>query len=300
MDIFAHLAAAPIPKEAPANVSAWWQQFHGTRASALIDRAMIGGFAADRLGYAFAAGYQCALRALVPDLSWDGIAALCASEEAGAHPKKMQTQLAGGVVSGQKQYVSMGESARQLLVVAREPEDKDGHPSLKVVLVDSKDPGVSFGAGGASAPFIPEIPHSTLTLKSANGKVLPGDGYARYVKPFRTVEDIYVTAAIYAYSLRLLRQGDAPPVAVENALSLLSSLHLLSTRDPLAPGTHLTLAGLLRAGKRFIGTLDPILQTIGGDTFERWQRDRALFNVAEKVRTLRTESAWKAVGESIG
>ncbi len=50
-----------------------------------VDRALAGGSAADRLGYAFASGYTEALRALVPGLT--GVAALCATEEGGNQPR---------------------------------------------------------------------------------------------------------------------------------------------------------------------------------------------------------------------
>ena len=44
-------------------------------------------------------------------------------------------------------------------------------------------------------PFAPEIPHARITLANVTVRdedVLPGDGYARYLKPFRTIEDTFV------------------------------------------------------------------------------------------------------------
>jgi acyl-CoA dehydrogenase len=296
MDIFSHLPVAPFVNAEPATLEAWWPRFLNTRLPVSIDAALLGGFEADRLGFAFAAGYQSALRVAFPELGWEHVAALCASETGGAHPRAIETTLKDGVLNGNKHYVSMGASAKRLIVIARAPEEKDGRPVLHAVLVDATAAGVSFSPGEAKAvPFIPEVPHGTLVLKDARGTVLAGDGYAAFLKPFRTIEDIHVNAAIYAYSLRLLRQGEAPPLAIENALSLIASLHCLAGRDPHSSGTHLTLAGLLRAGKRFIASLESIIAGIGGDTYERWKRDQPLFSVSEKVRSLRTEAAWKAL-----
>lgn len=46
-------------------------------------QALLGGFDADRVGRAFAAGYQAALRALLPGLPSGAVTALCVTEEAG-------------------------------------------------------------------------------------------------------------------------------------------------------------------------------------------------------------------------
>src|SRR5205814_202856 len=66
----------------------WWARHQAVTAGYTrpIEEAIVGGFAADRLGYAFAAGYEAALRALVPDLPRDTVASLCITERGGAHP----------------------------------------------------------------------------------------------------------------------------------------------------------------------------------------------------------------------
>src|SRR5438094_653029 len=81
-------ARAPIASlvEFAARVSA----LH--RFDATIDRAAAAGFAADRLGYAFAGGYRAALARLVPAVT--GSACLCATEAGGGHPRFIRTTLA--------------------------------------------------------------------------------------------------------------------------------------------------------------------------------------------------------------
>jgi acyl-CoA dehydrogenase len=67
-----------------------------------IERALVGGALADRVAFAFAAGYTEALRYLVPSL--DGIAALCASEADGNHPRAIKTRLDGTRLTGHKRW----------------------------------------------------------------------------------------------------------------------------------------------------------------------------------------------------
>lgn len=49
-----------------------------------FEAAVVGGLTADRLGYAFAAGYASALRRLVPTLDQATSACLCVTEAGGA------------------------------------------------------------------------------------------------------------------------------------------------------------------------------------------------------------------------
>src|SRR5689334_9694851 len=56
-----------------------------------IDAAVAGGFSADRLAYAFASGYEAALHALVTQLDRPLVASFCVTEEAGNHPRAIQT-----------------------------------------------------------------------------------------------------------------------------------------------------------------------------------------------------------------
>src|ERR1700710_1780230 len=92
------LTASPEPAVA-GDVAAWWTG-HVAATAALaaastVDRAIAGGFAADRPAWAFASGYHEALQRLVPALG-GARAALCASEDAGAHPGAIKTALADG------------------------------------------------------------------------------------------------------------------------------------------------------------------------------------------------------------
>ena len=99
-----------------ADISAWWAQHQRTTEglSRSVHRAMAGGFAADRPAYAFASGYQEALRRLVPDAGRHPLS-LCATEAGGAHPRAIHTTLEpedrGWRISGHKQWATLGPHA---------------------------------------------------------------------------------------------------------------------------------------------------------------------------------------------
>ena len=241
----------------------------------------------DRLGYAFRDGYAAALRALVPGLGELEVVAFCATEEAGAHPRAIQTRWDGTRVTGRKLFVTMGTRAERLLVVAR---DEPGN--LHVISVDARAPGVTL-VPMPPTPFAPEIPHAEVRLEGAPGIALPGDGYSNYMKPFRTVEDIHVFAAAIGYLMSLGRRIGWAPVVIARLAALGASLAHLAELDPLAPTTHLALAGVLDLGRALFAELD--FTVVPEEERARWLRDRPLLEVAGKVRAQRFESACRVL-----
>ncbi|MFN7145045.1 MAG: acyl-CoA dehydrogenase family protein, partial [Myxococcota bacterium] len=173
-----------------------------------VDRALIGGGSADRLGYAFAAGYTSALERLVPGLV--GAACLCVTEEGGAHPRAIRARLtpldAGWRLDGKKRWATLAGEGDTLLVAASTGHEGD-HNVLRLARVPADAPGVTLTALPPT-PFTPEIPHYEVTLDGVvlpHDALLPGDGWTAYVKPFRTVEDAHVCAAATAYLLGVAR-----------------------------------------------------------------------------------------------
>ena len=72
-----------------------------------------------RVGWAFSSGYQAALRALLPDLPAEALAALCVTEEAGNRPRDIGTrfvpQADGSVaISGAKRWTTPGPDSSLL------------------------------------------------------------------------------------------------------------------------------------------------------------------------------------------
>ena len=125
-----------VTHEEPPRVdtlAAWWAATgaHRERNAIPIDRALVLGACADRLGFAFAAGYSAALAALVP--STEGVATLCATEEGGAHPRAIKMTLANGELDGHKKWATIGDRAASLLVVASIGTDAAGKNRLRPI-----------------------------------------------------------------------------------------------------------------------------------------------------------------------
>ena len=92
-DAIGFLLKSGVSARACADVAAWWPGFRDTVRTWRnpMDRAIVAGFAADRVGWAFASGYQAALHSLFPGASEDMICALCVTEEEGNSPKAIKT-----------------------------------------------------------------------------------------------------------------------------------------------------------------------------------------------------------------
>ncbi|MBM7117935.1 acyl-CoA dehydrogenase family protein [Archangium primigenium] len=290
------------PPEPPVldSVDAWWTRHLALalRFSTPVDVAFAGGFSADRLAYAFASGYHSALRALLPGLPREHRYALCATEAQGGHPAAMATRLSGPSggpwrLEGTKTFVTLGRAADELLVVATEGQDERGRNRLRLVRLDARRAGVSL-SDLPPPPFVPELPHAELRLEAVEvrpGEVLPGDGYERFVKPFRTVEDCHVFAAVLGWLLQVARRSGWPDETREGLLALGVMLRGLALAHPAAPETHLALAGAMDLLRGQLEALAPLWERVDVTTRERWERDRLLLQVAGKARAKRRESA---------
>jgi hypothetical protein len=293
------LSAARAPR--PGSLAAFFRE-HAARTESLerpVDRAIVGGALADRLGFAFAAGYDAALAALVPDLP-RARRVLAATEEGGGHPRAIRTTLAGSgdslVITGEKCWTTLALEAAELLVVATRGMDPAGRPRLVVARVDARAPGVIV-TPMPETPFAPEIVHATVKLDAVRvdpDRVLPGDGYDRYLKPFRSIEDLHVHGALLGYLVGMLCRHDKDRAQVERALALSVAVRALAAEDPRDPGLHLALAGLLRETTAFLQDLEPVWAEVDRDERARFVRDRALLDIAGKAREARRTRAWEA------
>jgi hypothetical protein len=223
---------------------------------------------------------------------------LCASEDRGAHPAAIATSLtrgAGGalVLRGRKKWTTFGPAADELFVVATTGTDDAGRSRLKVVRVDARRAGVLVKAMPPT-PFAPELPHAQVELddvRVGEEEVLEGDGYTRYLKPFRTIEDTHVLGAFVGHVAGLARANAWPPEALEEALAVVGSLGAIEARDPSAAETHRMLGGTLRLVEALAthadgwGTRDEVAARA------RWERDRVLLGVASGARAKRLEVA---------
>ncbi|HEX3597955.1 MAG TPA: acyl-CoA dehydrogenase family protein [Polyangiaceae bacterium] len=263
-----------------------------------FDRAVAGGRVADRLGFAFASGYEAALHALVPALPPDAIAGFSVTEEHGNHPRNIQARLErnadGHLLSGKKRWTTMGPLSDVLVVVAATGEVTEGRPELRAALVPRDARGLSVLEMPATA-FVPEVPHAELVLERvsvAESAVLPGDGYADYVKPFRTVEDVHVNAAVLGYWLSVAVRNGWPDTLLERLSAAVATLRTVASLDPRRAETHVVLSGLLEQMGELAGAAEPSWSLASDTERERWYRDRVLTQVASKARQRRRERAF--------
>jgi len=298
---------APPQARTITEVADWWQvwqslQSPGAGPAAL---AIAGGFAADRVGWAFASGYQAALRALVPGLSHDTLAALCVTEAEGNRPRDIRTTIVpqpdGTLrIDGSKRWTTLGPAGTLLLIVGTLSAPlRATRPVLRLARVPVPTPGLVLQPMPPTR-FVPEVPHAQVLMHDVRvsaGALLPDDGYDVYVKPFRTIEDLHVTLAVLAYLLREARARRWPPTFNEELVAALALLSQLAGEDSRAASTHIALAGALRIAHRLYADALPLWAAGGDDpAAQRWQRDAALFEVAGSARAQRAERAWERIG----
>lgn len=304
-ELIDHLLTAPVGVQPCENAQAWWPRFCTQMAvwKTPIERAIAGGFAADRVAWAFGAGYQAALRALDPSIAENVIACLCVTESRGNSPRAVEATLAartgGYVLSGQKKWSTLGPEGALLLVVARLAGGDADRPRLKVARVNASAPGVRIVTMPATR-FVPELPHAEVHLDCVSVEdtdLMPGDGYDTVVKPFRSIEDIHVNAAILGYLAAEARRLAWPPVWLADLLAALLSFMVLAARDARAADTHIALEGALRRSHALADQADGHFARCGDlDAARRWQRDRALMAVAGSARSARFARACEHLG----
>lgn len=304
-----HCLRAEPRVDAVETVEEWWPRWTAITQAAPIERAIAGGFAADRIAWAFASGYQAALQALLPDLPAGAMAAFCVTEEAGKRPRDIRTTItttsAGSIsISGAKRWTTLGPHSTLLLVVGREVDaaggDNGERPRLRVARVPSATPGLSLIAMPATR-FVPEVPHARVQLADVRlpaTALVPGDGYAACVKPFRTLEDSHVTAAVLAYLLREARARDWPEAFRERLVATLAALVAVASGRVDSPLTHVVLEGSLRWAQQLYDEAGALWVAAADAAAARWQRDVALFAVAGTARAQRAARAWEHLSQS--
>lgn len=284
------------------DIGAWWTRWQEVNGGGTAGLAIAAGLAADRVGWAFAGGYQAALRALVPGLPRDAMAAFCVTEEGGNRPRDIRTTIVpqpdGSLrIDGAKRWTTLGPASTLLLVVGALPASTPAaRPALRVARVPVPSPGLTLHPMPPTR-FVPEVPHAQPSLHDVRvdaDALLPGDGYDRYVKPFRTLEDVHVTLAVLAHLLNEARHRGWPRAFAEDAVAVLALLSELSLGDPADPLVHVALAGALRLAHRLYGDATELWSACGDDpAAQRWLRDKALFQVAGLARQRRAEVAWE-------
>jgi hypothetical protein len=273
-----------------------------SRGADTVEQAALGGRGADGVGWAFACGYEAALRNLCGAAAPEGhLMALCASEPGGAHPRAIHANLArreaGWELNGVKTWVTLGADVDTLLVVATTGQDELGRNRLRVARVPASREGVALSTA-SPLPFAPEIAHARVRLvgvRIADDEMLDGDGYTKVLKPFRTLEDTHVLAAILGWAIGVARVSRWSNGWIERALGTLVALRGVGRADPSQPQTHVALAGTMDQARALLSNAD--WSSVAEPTRTRWERDRPLLDVANSARAARLDAAWRELAK---
>ncbi|AHZ69204.1 hypothetical protein OU5_2125 [Pseudomonas mandelii JR-1] len=257
-----------------------------------LELAVVGGRLMSTPGLAFLVGYQAALRMLWPSAPLS-LGALCATEQRSLRVADMQTRLSGLRVSGRKDFVTAGDAADWLLVAARS-EASGETPRLSLAVVYPDEPGVRLEKLPAIA-LMPDISHGRLFLDNAQCELLAGDGWDAYVKPFRTLEDIYVLSAMTAWLYGVGQDSDWPQALQLRLLALLAGCAEVSRQAPNNLAGHVLLGGLFAQFEGLKAELNEALADGPQHWAAMWQRDQSVMDLAAGARGKRLAKALAAI-----
>ena len=289
-----------------------WKKVLGSESdlsAAPIERAICLGYKADRVAYAFIAGFQAALQSLFPDLQSSQLGAICITESGGNHPSAIQTRLAppeDGTgddayrLKGEKTFITSVSEADFIYVAASIGVDDAGRNRIKMLGLDRATPGIELSPM-APLSFIPEIDHGTVSFDEvivSSQQILPGDGYDDYIKPFRMIEEIHVTGALIGYLIQTAFQYDCERSITEQLLALLTLSVDLAAMNVKAAETHILFSGYWRLLEQMIDTIDSAWKTAPESVKHAWKRDREVLTIARKARETRLNKAWAELGVS--
>jgi hypothetical protein len=239
-------------------------------------------------GLAFLVGYQAALRMLWPSAP-PSLGALCATEQRSLRPADMQTRLTDLRLNGRKDFVTAGDAADWLLIAARSEEPGET-PRLSLAVVYPGEPGVRVEKLPA-LPLMPDISHGRPHLDGALCELLAGDGWDAYVKPFRTLEDVYVLSAMTAWLYGVGQDsGWSRPLQLR-LLALLAGCAEASRQPPNNPAGHVLLGGLFAQFDAFKPEIDQALAEGNPEWAAMWQRDQGVMQLAAGARAKRLAKA---------
>ncbi|PIE43593.1 MAG: hypothetical protein CSA50_04600 [Gammaproteobacteria bacterium] len=273
-----------------------------------LDRSFSIGMWAPVMGYAFFAGYQMAIsRLLGARYSAKDLYALCVTEASGNSPALIETMLLPGVDSvegcpqrllhGVKSFVTGGELVDKLLVLAVDEQLPNGRKAFKLVEVPVADlSGQRLRTTTLPAlSLVPEIPHCAIGfdhLPVSSDWVLSGDGYDKYVRGFRWLEDTHVLAALLGFLYSVGRYW-------QNRDLVLLSLALFNgvssfARSPDSGSSSVVIYGwLVTELERGLLRLTTDVIPENAVLARQIRRDVALLKLAQSARERREEKVWR-------
>ncbi len=265
----------------------WWAHYRSRTREIEhpADRVIAGVQGADRLGWAFLAGYDGAIKQLAPHLDANERVSLCATETNGAHPRSIETTArhtpGGWRIDGEKIWSTLSNRADSMLVLVSTGRTADRN-QLRIAQVKATDVEPELMP---ETPFCPEIRHCKIRFDGVHvPELLPGDGWTDWVRPFRTIEDQFISLAVATYIWRL----------GANTSTLVRTIRALIDGDRDDPRTHLAVAEAFDALRSHIMQID--WDAVDPDERARFDRDIPLLNVAQRARKMRLRRARERLG----
>ncbi|WP_342619494.1 hypothetical protein [Rhodoferax sp. GW822-FHT02A01] len=255
---------------------------------------------ADRLAWAFFSGYQGAIQAAFPNLAEAGeVVAFCANET-GRKVTEITTKVdhRSGIphLHGQKSWALSGVENLALLVLARRSDGpQKGAGSLVMVKLPSSSFGVSWGVARSQA-VVPELSHSEVRFDSVRldtAQLVPGDGYSEFAKPFRVLEDVFVSGCTLAYLLAEAQSGKWATNWCQRCIAAIAMLQVCTRLDPKDIHTHILVSGSLSFASNVIQESEGHWQTEQGVAHHRWLRDRQILLQGKEARRMRAVGSWE-------
>jgi hypothetical protein len=138
---------------------------------------------------------------------------------------------------------------------------------------------------------MPDISHGRLFLDNALCELLAGDGWDAYIKPFRTLEDIYVLSAMNAWLYGVGQDCDWPQSLQLRLLALLAGCAEVSRQSPGSNVGHVLLGGLFAQFDSLKSELNDAFNDGPPEWAQLWERDRAVLDLATGARAKRLAKA---------
>lgn len=229
------------------------------------------------------------------DLGPSEVLCFCASEAGGNHPRAIETRLeeanAGEFsLRGVKRWATLAPVADRLLIIASTGRDEQRN-HLRAVLVPGDATGLyvedmTMPGGQTSSLHLPNGLVQIEDVAVAQSAVLPGDGYSCYLKPFRTLEDLFVNASTAAALLGMARRHAAPDAMIERIVGVLGSLHAASLK-PHDASSQL----MIGAAEAELHDQISDLATVLPDAAASWWRSIGDIQVAASAKARRRATA---------
>ncbi len=279
-----------------------------------LQAAVAAGLGAHTVGEAFFAGYQAAVERLTGQRAVQSLLVNepPAPDSAGppgppGHPRSIRAGLADGEVTGHKAFAL--DAAEVYWVLVRTGPMVDGRIPFGLARVDADSAGVSRTPMPMS--WLQDVPHCAVRFENAPSTRVLHDAWSRFVRRFRTIEDLGVLTAVSA-----ARLGDVAFHAPdrgraeeeeEDWIAVLMALDALWSRVGEGPGSDaaaaldpLVVRGLAGVRSRVLALFDaepPI-----GPLAESWATDIRLFGIGRAPRSAQLRAArqrWRATPERV-